>query len=159
VVLDTVGVDGPHYYGHVDSEQLAWLERDLAKIAAGAAVVAVTHIPLMTGMLGNWAYREDLGSANTVVDVQGKKVFRHVVSNTADVLARFANARLSLVIGGHIHARERLEFVTSGRPLRIHQAASVVPPFNDAIQMVSGVTLYKVTGTEIDDGEFIRMDR
>lgn len=159
VVLDTVGVDGARYYGHVDADQFAWLERDLAKVPSGAAVVAVTHIPLMTGMLGNWGYREDLGPADTVVEVQGKKVFRHVVSNTADVLARFANVRLALVLGGHTHGREQLEFVMSGSRIRFHQAASVAPAFNDAIKMVSGVTLYRVSGTEIDDGEFIRMDR
>lgn len=42
---------------------------------------------------------------------------------------------------------------------RHYVGASVVPPFaNDPIRTVSGVTLYRVAGTEIDNGEFIRLD-
>jgi 3',5'-cyclic AMP phosphodiesterase CpdA len=160
VVLDTVDVDDTKYYGHVDAEQLAWIERDLAWVPAGTTIVAVTHIPLITGALSAWGYREGMGAGDTVVEIQGKKVFRHVVNNTADVLARFSGARLSLVLGGHTHGHEKLEFALPGPRIRFHQAASVVPPFpNDPIKMVSGVTLYHVFGTEVDDGEFILMDR
>lgn len=159
VVLDTVDVEDTKYYGHVDADQLAWLERDLAKLPNGATVVAVTHIPLVTGALAAWGYREGMGAGDTLVEINGKKVFRHVVSNTAEVLSRFARVRLPLVLGGHTHARETLEFVSAGQRTRFDQAASVVPPFpNDPIPMVSGVTLYRVTGTEIDDGEFIPLD-
>jgi 3',5'-cyclic AMP phosphodiesterase CpdA len=159
VVLDTVDVDDTRYWGHVDAEQLTWLERDLAKVQAGTTVVAVTHIPLVTGAIAAWGYREGMAAGDTVVEIQGKKVFRHVVNNTAEVLARFANVRLALVLAGHTHGREQLEFVMPGPRIRFHVGASVVPPFNDPIKMVSGVTLYRVSGREIDDGEFIRMDR
>ena len=160
VVLDTVDVDDTKYYGHVGEEQLAWIESDLARVRADTTVVAVTHVPLITGALSAWGYREGMGAGDTVVEIQGKKVFRHVVNNTADVLARFSGARLSLVLGGHTHGHEKLEFALPGPRIRFHQAASVVPPFaNDPIKMVSGVTLYRVSGTEIDDGEFIRLDR
>ncbi len=159
VVLDTVDVDDTKYYGHVDAEQLAWLQRDLAAAPAGSTVVAVTHIPLVTGAIAAWGYREGMAAGDTLVEVQGKKVFRHVVNNTADVLARFSGVRLSLVLAGHTHGRERLEFVLAGPRIRFHVGASVVPPFpNDPLKMVSGVTLYRVSGTEIDDGEFIRLD-
>ena len=156
VVLDTVDVDDTKYYGHVDAEQLAWIGSDLARVPAGTTVVAVTHIPLITGALSVWGYREGMGAGDTIVEIQGKKVFRHVVNNTADVLARFSGARLSLVLGGHTHGHEKLEFALPGPRIRFHQAASVVPPFpNDPIKMVSGVTLYRISGAEIDDGEFI----
>ena len=159
VVLDTVDVDDTKYYGHVDAEQLAWVARDLARVPAGTTVVAVTHIPLITGAPSAWGYREGMGAGDTVVEIQGKKVFRHVVNNTADVLARFSGARLALVLGGHTHGREQLEFALPGPRIRFHQGASVVPPFDDPIRMVSGVTLYRVTGADIDDGEFIPLDR
>ncbi|MBK8058327.1 MAG: metallophosphoesterase [Gemmatimonadetes bacterium] len=35
VALNTVDIDDTRYYGHVDSFQLAWLERDLAVVPAG----------------------------------------------------------------------------------------------------------------------------
>jgi 3',5'-cyclic AMP phosphodiesterase CpdA len=159
VVLDTVDVEDTKYYGHVDAEQLAWLERDLAAAPAGSAVVAATHIPLATGAIAAWGYREGMGTGDTLVEIGGKKVFRHVVSNTADVLARFARVNLTLVLGGHTHGAERLAFELPGLRIRFHQAASVVPPFpNDPIRTVSGVTLYHVAGTQIDDGEFIALD-
>ena len=160
VVLDTVDVDDTKYYGLVDSEQLTWLGGDLARLPAGSTVVAVTHIPLVTAAIAAWGYREGMGAGDSLVEVRGRKLFRHVVSNTADVLARFSRVRLSLVLGGHTHGHEKVEFALPGPRIRFHNAASVVPPFaNDPIRTVSGVTLYRVSGTEIDDGEFIRLDR
>lgn len=159
VVLDTVDINDTKYYGHVDADQLAWLERDLARLSDGATVVVATHIPLVTGAPAAWGYREGMGAGNTVVEIGGKTVFRHVVNNTAEVLARFTRVRLSLVLGGHTHGHEKLEFALPGPRIRFHVGASVVPPFaNDPIRTVSGVTLYRVAGTEIDDGEFIRLD-
>jgi 3',5'-cyclic AMP phosphodiesterase CpdA len=160
VVLDTVDVEDTKYYGHVDAGQLAWLDRDLSALPAGATVVAVTHIPLVTGAIAAWGYREGMGAGDTVVEIGGKKVFRHVVSNTAQVLGHFAHVRLPLVLAGHTHGAERLSFELQGPRIRFNQAASVAPPFeNDPIRMVSGVTLYRVSGTEVDDGEFIPLDR
>ncbi|MBK9410729.1 MAG: hypothetical protein IPN47_22300 [Gemmatimonadetes bacterium] len=37
VALNTVDIDDTRYYGHVDSLQLAWLERDLAVVPSGTS--------------------------------------------------------------------------------------------------------------------------
>lgn len=51
VVLDSVGITTDRSYeGRVDAEQLAWLRADLAAQPAGARIVVVTHIPLVTAM-------------------------------------------------------------------------------------------------------------
>lgn len=159
IVLDTVDVDDTKYYGFVDTEQLTWLEGAVARLPAGSTVVAVTHIPLVTAAIAAWGYREGMGAGDTLVEVRGRKLFRHVVSNSADVLARFSRVQLSLVLGGHTHGHEKVEFALPGPRIRFHNAASVVPPFaNDPVRMVSGVTLYRVSGTDVNDGEFIGLD-
>ena len=160
VALDTVGVAGTQYYGYVDEAQLAWLERDLAAMPAGAAVVTFGHIPLLTGALSVWGYRDWNNAGATAVDVDGKRLFRHVVNNTPEVVARLSRVRWPLALGGHTHGRETLVFETTGQRTRFEQAASVVVPWpSDPIPMVSGVTLYRVRGTEIDAGEFIGLGR
>ena len=52
VGLNTVDIDDQHYYGHVDSLQLAWLERDLALVPAAMPVVTFDHIPFFTTFEG-----------------------------------------------------------------------------------------------------------
>jgi len=158
VALDTVGVDDTQYYGRVGEAQLAWLEQDLAAMPASAAVVTFGHIPLLTGAISAWGYREWNNAGATAIDVGGTRLFRHVVNNTPDVIARLAGVRWPLALGGHTHARETLVFETTGQKTRFEQAASVVVPWEtDPIPMVSGVTLYRVRGTDIDAGEFIKL--
>ncbi len=159
VGLDAVDIVDRSYYGHVGAGQLAWLERDLATVAPGTPVVTFGHIPLLTGALSAWGYREGMGQGDTLVVVNGKTVFRHVVDDTPDVMTRMALVDWPLALGGHTHAREVLTFVSAGQPTRFEQAASIVEPFpNDPIPMRSGVTLYSVRGRVIEQGEFIPLD-
>ena len=53
VGLNTVDIDDQHYYGHVDSLQLAWLERDLALVPPAMPVVTFDHIPFFTTFEGD----------------------------------------------------------------------------------------------------------
>ena len=159
VALDTVGIAGRSYYGHVGAGQLAWLQRDLAAMPAGAPVVTFGHIPLLTGALSAWGYREGMGQGDTLVVVNGKTEFRHVVDDTPDILTRLSLVDWPLALGGHTHARETLTLVTARQPTRFEQAASIVPPFpSDPIPMRSGVTVYTVRGKTIEAGEFIPLD-
>ena len=159
VSLDTVGISGRSYYGHVGAGQLAWLQRDLAARVPDAPVVTFGHIPLLTGALSAWGYREGMGQGDTLVVVNGKTVFRHVVDDTPDIMTRMALVDWPLALGGHTHARETLTFVSARQPTRFEQAASIVAPFpNDPVPMRSGVTLYTVRGRVIGPGEFIPLD-
>jgi len=160
VALDTVGIADTQYYGWVDTDELAWLERDVAAMPPGSTVVTFGHIPLLTGAVAAWGYRDWDNAGATAIDVEGKRLFRHVVNDTPDVIRRLARVRWPLTLGGHTHGRETLVFETAGQRTRFEQAASVVVPWaTDPIPMASGVTLYRVRGTEIDAGEFIRLGR
>jgi hypothetical protein len=85
-----------------------------------------------------------------------------VVLNAGEVLRALRTRRHTLALGGHFHLRERLRFEIDGVQTRFEQAAAVVGPRTGAdktLDFRSGVTLYRVNGTEIDDGEFIALDK
>jgi predicted MPP superfamily phosphohydrolase len=158
VGLDTVDIEDLWYYGHVDKEQLAWLEKDLARVPAATPVVTFNHIPLATSIDALSGYTED-GPAPSLIRIDGHMQYRHVVSNTGDVLAKIAPHRLEIALGGHMHVRETIAFETTLGRVRFYQTAAVVGP-SDAtgLSFVSGVTLYRVRDGHVDDGTFLPLD-
>ncbi len=158
VGIDSVDFDDLWYYGHVDATQLAWLEKDLARVPASVPVVTFNHIPLATSVdvLGGYT---DEPPAPTLIRIGGKMQYRHVVSNTADLLAALAPHRLEIALGGHMHTSESLAFETVAGKVRFHQTAAVVGPNEvPGLQFVSGVTLYRVRDGQVDDGTFLPLD-
>jgi pimeloyl-ACP methyl ester carboxylesterase len=155
VALNTEDIDDQWYYGHVDSLQLAWLERDLAVVPAGTPVVTFNHIPFFTAAEEINGYTQE-PPAPSVITVNGKSNFRHVVSNAAALLEVLRTHRYPLALGGHVHIRERLLYELDGQPTRFENAAAIVGPSDGAnLHFNSGVTLYRVTNGAIDSGRFI----
>jgi hypothetical protein len=158
VGLNTVDIDDQRYYGHVDSAQLAWLERDLALVPASMPVVTFDHIPFVTTieMLGGFT---DRPPAPSLITVRGRTVFRHSVSNASEVLAVLRRHRHVLALGGHLHATERIEYEVAGVRTRFNQVSAVVGSSRTAgLESLSGVTLYRVRDGVIDTGRFIPLD-
>jgi 3',5'-cyclic AMP phosphodiesterase CpdA len=159
VGLNTVDIDDQQYYGHVDSLQLAWLERDLALVPANVPIVTFDHIPFVTTFEGLNGYN-DRPPAPSLITVNGKTVYRHTVSNAGDVLAVLRKHRYVLALGGHLHATERIEYEMTGVRTRFNQVSAVVGPSRGAgLESISGVTLYRVKNGEIDAGRFIPLER
>jgi hypothetical protein len=155
VGLDSVDIADLWYYGHIDDAQLTWLRADLDSVPAGTPVVTFNHIPFVSAVDTMGGYRDD-GAAPTLIKLGDRTVFRHVVSNFKDVLAVLQPRDWPLALGGHFHTRESIRYESAVRT-RFHQAAAVVGPTENAVPAVSGVTLYRVTGKAIDDGEFISL--
>ena len=118
------------------------------------------HIPffsagaLLDGLIESPASR-------SIVEIEGRTMFRHVVTNAADVLRVLRTRRHLLALGGHVHLRERLQFEIDGVQTRFEQASAIVGPrpnSNQSLNFRSGVTIYRVTGTDIDAGEFVPID-
>ena len=152
VALNTVDIAGLWYYGHVDSLQLAWLRRDLAAIPADMPVVTFNHIPFyMTADQVNGF--DDDPPAPTLITVNGKAQFRHVVSNAAEVLEVLGPRRPVLALGGHIHFAEKIE--RAGETVRFATAAATV---GRAGKRPSGFTLYTVRDGVVDGGRFVPLD-
>jgi len=158
VGLNTVDIDDQRYYGHVDSLQIAWLERDLALVPADMPVVTFDHIPFVTTFEGLNGYN-DRPPAPSLITVRGKTVYRHTVSNAGDVLAVLRKHRYVLALGGHLHATERIEYEMTGVRTRFNQISAVVGDSRGAgLESISGVTLYRVKNGEIDAGRFIPLE-
>ena len=158
VGLNTVDIDDQRYYGHVDSLQIAWLERDLALVPANMPVVTFDHIPFVTTFEGLNGYN-DRPPAPSLITVRGKTVYRHTVSNAGDVLAVLRKHRYVLALGGHLHATERIEYEMTGVRTRFNQISAVVGDSRGAgLESISGVTLYRVKNGEIDAGRFIPLE-
>lgn len=155
VGLNTIDNDGPSYYGNVDSLQLAWLARDLARIPSTMPVVTFDHIPLATTIEGLNGYT-DAPPAPTLITVKGRTLFRHVVSNAPEVLAVLRARPHVLALGGHVHAGEKIAFEIEGVRTRFEQSAAVVGPSRvGPLTFASGFTLYTVRRGAIDAGRFV----
>ena len=107
-ILDSIEKDHEGVYiGKVDSVQLEWLERDLGGVNPSTPIVVVMHIPLIT-------VRTQLLAGSTVPN--GESL---VVVNSKEVLDRFADHNLKLVLQGHLHFLEEISamgarFITGG---------------------------------------------
>jgi predicted MPP superfamily phosphohydrolase len=155
VGLNSVDIDDQWYYGHVDSLQLAWLERDLALVPAAMPVVTFNHIPFFTSMEDVNGYRDD-PPAPTLITVRGKTQFRHTIANAGDVLAILRKHQHVLALGGHLHAGEHIEYEIDGLKTRFNQVSAIVGPSTGAsMQFLSGIELYTVRNGVIDAGKFI----
>lgn len=156
--LNSVDISGTSYYGHVDSVQLAWLARDLEHVPPRMPVVTFNHIPLVSAYTGLEGIT-DAPPAPTLITVNGKTVFRHLVSNAHEVLAVLRARPHVLALGAHIHAGERITFVTDGVVTRFEQSPAVVGPTAQApYSFPSGVIVYTVSGGRIDAGQFVPID-
>lgn len=156
--LDTVDYDDLQYYGHVDSLQLAWMARDIARLAPGMPVVTFNHIPLVSAAQIVDGY-DDESVAPTVIRLRGRPAFRHAVQN-ADTVLDALGPRLDIALGGHMHRREFLQFETAVGPRRFAQTGAVVGPVRGPGPMGirSGITLYRVRQGRVDDGTFLPLD-
>jgi 3',5'-cyclic AMP phosphodiesterase CpdA len=155
VGLNTADHEDLWYYGHVDSLQMKWLERDLALLRPGTPVVTFNHIPFASAVHDLDGY-EEAGPAPTLIRVRGKARYRHVVTNADSVIQAIGHGRLAIALGGHMHRRESLALPVEGGTIRFHQAAAVVAPAEAAgIATPSGITLYRVRNGVVDDGTFV----
>ncbi len=155
VGLNTVDIDDQWYYGHVDTLQLEWLERDLAMVPPTMPVVTFNHIPFFSSFEALGGYT-DAPPAPTLITVNGKTTFRHTVSNARAVLAVLRKHLHVLALGGHTHAGEQIVFEVDGLKTRFNQTAAIVGPNAGAgMQFVSGFTLYAVRNGVIDAGRFM----
>jgi predicted MPP superfamily phosphohydrolase len=158
IALDTVDIDDLWYYGHVDKAQLDWLAKDLSFVPKGTTVVTFNHIPFFSAGVSVSGYT-DSGTAPTLIRVGEKTLYRHVVSNAADVIDRLKDHRYTLSLAGHNHAYEHLSLTPNpGSETRLHLTAAVIAPRPGLMPSPSGLTLYRVKGDVIDDGEFVGLD-
>jgi Icc protein len=151
IVLDTLGVDDLWYYGYLEADELSWLKKELVHVPPGTTVVTAGHVPLRTG--GLWDSFESEGPGRTLMTVKGETFFRHAVRNVPALLEILKPYRFTLALQGHTHQGERLRLFDGG-DTRFHTAPSV----DRTPDLPSGLFIYSVRGSEIDDGAFLPLD-
>ena len=158
VGLNTVDIDDQRYYGHVDSLQLAWLERDLALVPATMPVVTFDHIPFFTTFEAMSGYNDR--SAGAVADHREWQdgVPTHRFQRRGG--ARCSAQASSRARARRPHARHRAHRVRDGRREDALQSdlRHVGGPREAGLQFISGVTFYRVKNGVIDVGRFIPLD-
>lgn len=109
IILDSIQVtrDEYHYRGIIGPQQLDWLKGDLARVPRGTPIIVVSHIPLLTSFFN--------ASKGATYAARPNRV----VVNNREVLSTFKDHNLILVLQGHLHVSELIEwqhttFVTGG---------------------------------------------
>ena len=156
--LNSVSADDSAYYGDVDSLQLAWLKRDVAQVPATTPIVTFNHIPFVSGWGTLLGYSDDALVGDMAI-VDGKKRFRHTVNNVQDVIEAMRGHRYVLALGSHMHAPERLEFLSDSMRVRFEVSAAIVGGNTvGPMTLPSGFTVYTVRSGAIDAGRFVHLD-
>jgi hypothetical protein len=148
--LDTVDYDDLWYYGHVDSVQMGWMGRDVARLPAGMRVVTFNHIPLVTAAETLDGFRED-GPAPTVIRLRGRAYFRHVVQNAAEIVDTSATGWRSPSVDTCTSGGDPLDGV--GTRASTSRRRSPCPCAKETRDRWG--SLYRVNGGKVDDGTFV----
>ncbi|MDZ4404758.1 metallophosphoesterase [Prosthecobacter sp.] len=100
IILDSIGLDKAtnDYMGWIDDDQLAWLQADLEKTGKQTPIILVTHIPFYSV----W-HQVILGPK---INIGGKAL----VGNVHDFRKMLGQYNLKLVLSGHGHISERIQF-------------------------------------------------
>jgi Icc protein len=153
--LNSVDYEDLWYYGHIDSLQMEWLKKDIVNVPKTTPIVTFNHIPFYSGGHSMWEFEPE-GNFSSIINVRGKKVFRHVVDNAMDVMALLNDYNFPMALSGHYHASQQFTIDGAKKKIKFYQTGAVVGPSETGIiKMPSGVTLYTVENGKIDDGKFI----
>jgi len=157
--LDTVDYEDTLYYGRIDETQLGWLKKDLSFVPTDIPVVTFCHIPFFSAVQTLMGFMDSISSSN-IIQIGKTTFFRHHVSNADAALELLKGCNYTLALAGHLHAKECLWYELEGNRIRFHQASAILGDVvYGGMRMASGVTLYRVKKSEIDDGEFIPLGK
>jgi 3',5'-cyclic AMP phosphodiesterase CpdA len=99
IVLDAMTfTEDRDYIGEIDAEQMEWLEHDLDGLDPGTPIVVVTHFPFVSVAM----QLRDGGAAPLPEGV--------VIINSHEVFELFEGYKLKLVLQGHLHIVEDINF-------------------------------------------------
>ncbi len=99
IILDAIGfTEDRHYYGHIDSIQIAWLKSELEKIGKDKPIAISTHIPFLS--IGAQVFENPTQGMN-----RGS-----IVTNSNDIIKIIEPYNVKLVLQGHLHFLEDIYY-------------------------------------------------
>lgn len=156
--LNSVDYHDLFYYGNIDSLQLEWIKRDVSGIDKSMPIITFNHIPFFSGGLSMMEYSDE-EPGSSMISINGKKQFRHVVTNAPAVFEALKDHNYPVALAGHYHYEQKFTFETEGRKTEFHQTGAIVGPSEDGgFTMPSGFVVYTVTNGKITDRKFIKLD-
>lgn len=109
IVLDAMQrSEGGHYFGKIDDEQLSWIDEELKKVSKETPLVISSHIPFVTSQ--TQLQKGALAATPAYLALE----------NSREVLMKFWDYNLKLVLQGHlhyledIHVNNQVHFITGG---------------------------------------------
>ena len=155
--LNSVDYHDLWYYGHIDSAQMRWIKQDIALVDRSAPIMTFNHIPFFSGGLSMMEYT-DGEPGSSLITIDGKKKYRHVVTNAPEVIEAMKSHNYPIALAGHFHASQKFTLDLSEPKTEFHQTGAIVGPGGDAgVSVPSGFTLYTVTNGKVTDRKFIRL--
>lgn len=107
-ILNSLDIDeNRNYYGHIDDEQIAWIQKDLLQVDKNTPICISVHVPF-------YSIQTQILSGPLAPNTRGG-----VITNGNEVLKLFSEHNLKLVLQGHLHFVEDLyangvHFITGG---------------------------------------------
>ncbi len=155
VGLNSVDYHDLWYYGHIDSTQIKWLKKESTLISKQTPIITFNHIPFYSGGMSMGEYSDE-EPGSSVISINGKKHYRHVVTNASEVIDIFKDHTFPIALAGHYHFEQKFMFESIKHKTEFHQTGAVVGPASGGgFQMPSGVVLYKVSDGKVVDRKFI----
>lgn len=156
--LNTVALDDSAYYGFVDSVQLAWIKRDVARIPSTMPIVTFDHIPFVSSWWDAMGPL-DMPLVGSVAKASGRPTYRHTVGNFAEVIDALRDHNYVLALGAHTHVPEQVQLVSNGRPIRFEQSAAIAGgPFYGPLRFPPGFSAYTVRQGDVGRPVFVPID-
>ncbi|MEO5976605.1 MAG: metallophosphoesterase [Chryseolinea sp.] len=153
--LNSVDYDDLWYYGHIDSLQLTWLKKLIAATSIETPNITFNHIPFYSAGMSMGPYTDE-EPGSSLISINGKKQWRHVVANAEDVIHAFNGYNFPIALGGHFHFEQKFTFETTSNKTEFHQTGAVVAPTSEGgFEMPSGIVLYTVANGKIIGRKFI----
>jgi 3',5'-cyclic-AMP phosphodiesterase len=107
VILDSVQAKptGAWYTTRVDAEQMAWLKADLEKTPATTPVLVLSHVPILTATVFDFA-QPIAGVDGRLAVIDGL-----IVGNAPDLVALFAeHPNVKACLSGHTHLLDQVTY-------------------------------------------------
>jgi 3',5'-cyclic AMP phosphodiesterase CpdA len=137
IIISSAADRGNEYIGLIDQEQIDWIKSDLNKLDKKTPIIVSTHIPLITtfGQIKHGSLSPNDSGL--------------VVNNGQEVLMLFREYNLKLILQGHLHIVESIEYHT-GIKLLVGGAVSARWWNGPNMGMEEGFMLLKIREEEVD---------
>lgn len=104
IAIDSVFPQEGKYIGHVDDQQFAWLEQDLAQLAPTTPALIFCHIPILSAAAFFKAQSEKSGDWAVPAAIMSIDARRF-----KNLFVKYPNVKLCL--SGHLHLYDRVDYL------------------------------------------------